>query len=138
VRVNLASHFASAHLVHLALVAWLTHIGAAQPLGTFVIFVIAVLWTNLLVLFSITSQQQALGLWGWWTLRVVGLNDIAKAFALDFLRHPQFGSLKCLAGYLPLADLSTLRPPFWMAAFARVRAPRLRSSSSMLFRADDN
>jgi hypothetical protein len=64
VRVNLASHFASAHLVHLALVAWLTRIGAAPPLGTFVIFGVAVLWTYL-VLFSITRLQQALGSWGW-------------------------------------------------------------------------
>src|ERR1700733_7803317 len=72
--------FASAHLVHLALVAWLTHIGAPPPLGTFVIFGVAVFWTYLLALFSITRLQQTLGSWGWWCLRVIGLNYIAYAF----------------------------------------------------------
>ena len=85
--------FASAHLVHLALVAWLTHIGHAPPRGTFVFFGVAVLWTYLLALFSIPRLQQALGSWGWWFLRVVGLNYIAYAFASDFLGYPQFGSI---------------------------------------------
>jgi hypothetical protein len=109
--------FASAHLVHLALVAWLTHIGAAPPLGTFVIFGIAVLWTYLLALFSITRLQQTLGSWGWWCLRVIGLNYIAYAFALDFLRYPQFGSFKYLVGYLPFAVLSVFGPLLRLAAF---------------------
>lgn len=98
--------FASAHLVHLALVAWLTHIGHAPPRGTFVFFGVAVLWTYLLALFSIGHLQQTLGSWGWWFLRVVGLNYIAYAFAIDFLRYPQFGSFKYLVGYLPFAVLS--------------------------------
>src|SRR6202021_2560392 len=74
--------FAAAQLVHLALVAWLTHIGATPPLGTFVIFGVAVLWTYFLALFSIGRLQQTLGSWAWWTLHVVGLNYIAYAFAL--------------------------------------------------------
>ena len=109
--------FASAHLVHLALVAWLTHIGAAPPLGTFVIFGVAVFWTYLLALFSITRLQQTLGFWGWWCLRVIGLNYIAYAFALDFLRYPQFGSFKYLVGYLPFAVLSVFGPLVRLAAF---------------------
>jgi hypothetical protein len=116
--------FASAHLVHLALVAWLTHIGAAPPLGTFVIFGVAVLWTYLLALFSIGRLQQTLGSWGWWTLRVVGLNYIAYAFALDFLRYPQFGSFKYLVGYLPFAVLSVFGPLLRLAAFVQRAASR--------------
>ena len=116
--------FASAHLVHLALVVWLTHIGAAPPLGTFVIFGVAVLWTYLLALFSIGRLQQTLGSWGWWTLRVVGLNYIAYAFALDFLRYPQFGSFKYLVGYLPFAVLSVFGPLLRLAAFVQRAASR--------------
>jgi hypothetical protein len=68
--------FASAHVVHIALVAWLIQIGAAPGRGTFVFFGVAVLWTYLLALFSIPRLQQALGSKGWWFLRLVGLNYI--------------------------------------------------------------
>jgi hypothetical protein len=109
--------FASAHLVHLALVAWLIHIGAAPPLGTFVVFGVAVVWTYLPVLFSIDRLQQTMGSWSWWALRVVGLNCIAYAFALDFLRYPQFGSFRYLLSYLPFAVLSVFGPLLRLAAF---------------------
>lgn len=66
--------FASAHLVHLGFVAWLSYIGAAPALGVFLFFGVAALWTNLVALFSIPRLQKALGSKGWWVLRVVGLN----------------------------------------------------------------
>jgi hypothetical protein len=109
--------FASAHLVHLALVAWLTYIGAAPPRGVFVFFGVAALWTYLLALFSIPRLQQSLGSKGWWFLRVVGLNFIAYAFAKDFLGYRQFGNIKYLAGYLPFAVLSVVGPLLCLAAF---------------------
>jgi hypothetical protein len=73
--------FASTHLVRLALVAWLTKIGAAPPLGTLVVFKVAVLWTYLLALFSIARLQQTLGPWGWWCLCMIGHNVIAYAIS---------------------------------------------------------
>jgi hypothetical protein len=111
--------FASAHLVHIALVAWLTHIGNAPRRGVFVFFGVAVLWTYLLALFSIPRLQRTLGSNSWWLLRVVGLNYIAYAFAKDFLEYPQFGSIKYLVGYLPFAVLSVVGPLFCLAAFLR-------------------
>jgi hypothetical protein len=111
--------FASVHLVHLALVAWLTKIGAAPPLGSFVFFGIAAVWVYLLALFSIPSLQQTLSFNSWWLLRVVGLNYIAYAFAVDFLKAPQNGSIKYLVGYLPFAVLSVLGPILRLAAFMR-------------------
>jgi hypothetical protein len=120
--------FASAHLVHLALVAWLTYIGHAPSRGVFVFFGVAVLWTYLLALFSIRHLQQALGSKGWWFFRVVALNYIAYAFASDFLRYPQLGSIKYLAGYAPFAILSVLGPFLCLAAFVR-RIPTLMRSS---------
>src|ERR1700733_3193926 len=104
--------FASAHLVHLGLVAWITYIGHAPARGVFLFFGIAVLWTYLLALFSIPRLQKALGSKGWWFLRVVGLNYIAYAFATDFLGYPQFGSFRYLVGYLPFAALSVVGPLF--------------------------
>jgi hypothetical protein len=121
--------FASAHLVHLALVAWLTYIGHVPPRGVFVFFGVAALWTYLLALFSIRRIQQALGSKGWWVLRVVGLNYIAYAFASDFLRYPQLGSIKYLFGYAPFAVLSVVGPLLCLAAFMR-RAARNFSRSS--------
>jgi hypothetical protein len=111
--------FASAHLIHIALVVWLIYIGAAPGRGTFVFFGVAVLWTYLLALFSIARLQQMLGSKGWWLLRVVGLNYIACAFAVDFLRKPQFDSIGHLAGYLPFAVLSVAGPLLRVAAFVQ-------------------
>jgi hypothetical protein len=121
--------FASAHLVHLALVAWLTYIGHVPPRGVFVFFGVAVLWTYLLALLSIRRLQQALGSNGWWLLRVVGLNYIAYAFASDFLRYPQLGSIKYLVGYVPFAVLSVVGPLLCLAAFGRRFAQNLLRSS---------
>lgn len=111
--------FASAHLVHLGLVAWLTYIGHAPARGVFLFFGLAVLWTYLLALFSIPRLHKALGSRGWWFLSVVGLNYIAYAFATDFLGYPQFGSFRYLAGYLPFAALSVVGPLLCLAAFVQ-------------------
>jgi hypothetical protein len=111
--------FASAHIVHLTLVAWLTYIGAAPGLGAFVFFGIAVIWTYLLALFSIGRLQHILGSKGWWLLRVIGLNYIAYAFAVDFLRVSPAGSFKYLIGYLPFSVLCIIGPMLYLAAATR-------------------
>jgi hypothetical protein len=111
--------FASAHLVHIGLVGWLSYIGAAPSFQTFIFFGIAVLWTYLLALFSVSRLQQALGSKGWWLLRTVGLNYIAYAFAVDFLRYPLLSSVNHLIGYLPFAILSVGGPMLCLAAFVQ-------------------
>jgi hypothetical protein len=88
-----------------------------------------VLWTYLLALFSIKRLQHTLGSKGWWFLRVVGLNYIAYAFAVDFLKGPQFGSIEHLVGYLPFSVLSVVGPLLCLAAFVQ-RAARLQKNSS--------
>jgi hypothetical protein len=113
--------FAAVQLVHIGLVGWLCIIGAAPALGTFVFFGIAVFWTGLLALFSFVPLGPA----GWWVLRVVGLNYIAYAFAVDFLRSPIFSDVKHLVGYLPFAILSVAGPMLRLAAYLR-RALHLR------------
>jgi hypothetical protein len=111
--------FASAHLVHIALVAWLTYIGAAPPLGTFVFFGIAVLWTYLLALFSVARLQRILGSNGWGLMRAMGLNYIAYAFAVDFVSASPVVSLKYFIGYLPFAVLSVVGPMLCLVAARR-------------------
>jgi hypothetical protein len=109
--------FASAHLVHLGLVAWLSYIGAAPPLNSFVFFGVAALLTYLLAAFSIERLRKKLGDFSWWSLSAIGLNYIAFAFAVDFLRYPLNSDIKHLAGYTPFAILSILAPLVRAAAF---------------------
>ena len=109
--------FAAAHLPHVGLVAWLSFIGAAPPRGTFVFFGIAVVFTYLLALFSLASARLALGPAGWWLLRTIGLNYIAFAFAVDFLRYRDFGTAKFWLGYLPFDVLAVAGPVLCGAAF---------------------
>ena len=121
--------FASAHLVHLGLVAWLCRIGAAPGASIFVFFGIAVIWTYLLALFSIGRLHQTLNPWVWWLFRTVGLNYIAYAFAADFLNRPLQGGARHVVAYLPFAVLAIAGPMLFFAALTqRVRRLRQRSS----------
>lgn len=121
--------FASALLVHLALVAWLCMIGATPDVSTFLIFGIAAAWACLLSLLSIGRLQQALGLRYWSLLRTIGMNYVAFAFALDFLKDPFHGGAKHLLEYLPFAVLAVGGPSLRLAAWARRFGRRWRESS---------
>ena len=93
--------FASAQLVHLGLVVWLCLIGAAPGVSTFILFGTAAVWVYVLALFSINPLHQALGPKYWRLLSIVGMNYIAYAFAVDFLKKPP--SRRCLASSKVLA-----------------------------------
>jgi hypothetical protein len=121
--------FASALLVHLGLVAWLCMIGAAPDVSTFFIFGIAAVWAYLLSLFSIGRLQQALGLTYWSLLRNIGMNYVAFAFAVDFLRDPFHGGAKHLVEYLPFAVLAVAGPSLRLAALAQRFGRRWKESS---------
>jgi hypothetical protein len=109
--------FASAHLVHIGLVGWLCWIGDAPHVGTFVFFGIALIFTYLLALFSIGSLQQALGPRWWWLLRTVGMNYIAYAFFIDFMKYPLQGGITHVVAYLPFAILAVVGPFLRLAAW---------------------
>jgi hypothetical protein len=114
--------FASAHVVHIGLVAWLCQIGAAPPFASFVFFGIAVLWTYALALLSIDRLHRFFGQKAWRLVSMIGLNYIAFAFAADFLRFPFRADAKYLLGYLPFIVLVIAAPVLRIAAFAqRVR-----------------
>jgi hypothetical protein len=93
--------FASAHLVHLALVAALCLIGAAPPIASFILFGIAAAWTYILAALSAGSLQRRLSPRLWRALRTVGMGYIMYAFAVDFLRVKPAFSVKWLVAYLP-------------------------------------
>src|SRR5262249_7641029 len=85
--------FAAAHLVHIGLVGWLCWIGAAPPVPLFIFFGIALIFTYLLALFSIGDLHRALGPRSWWLLRTIGMNYIAFAFFVDFMKSPLQGGV---------------------------------------------
>jgi hypothetical protein len=121
--------FVSVLLVHLGLVAWLCLIGAAPNVSTFIVFGIAAGWAYLLALFSIGRLHQALGPKYWWLLSNVGMNYVAYAFAVDFLRDPLHGGVKHLVEYLPFAVLAVAGPGLRIAAMAQRAGRRWRESS---------
>ncbi len=111
--------FASVEIVHLGLVAGLCLIGRAPSLATFVFFGIAVFWVACLVLMSIGPVRRACGPRCWWLVRVIGLNYIAYAFYVDFMRHPLGGGVKHVVEYLPFAALAIAGPGLRLAAYGR-------------------
>ena len=68
-------------------------------------FGFAALWTYGLALLSFDRPHRAVGhpLWRW--LNLIGLNFIALAFAVDFLKFPFHPDVKYLVGYLPFDGL---------------------------------
>ncbi len=117
-------------MVHLGLVVWLCWIGAAPPLATFVFFGFAALWLYVLAALSIDRLHRAVGhpVWRW--LNLIGLNFIALAFAVDFLKFPPGANAKYLLGYLPFVMLALAAPLLRLAARAWQAWQNRRNSAS--------
>ncbi len=124
--------FASVLTVHLGFVAWLSWIGSAPAVGTFVIFGVGAMWTYLLALFSIERLGRVAGAGGWWILRNVGMNYIAFAFALDFFRLQHQATLLHLLQYLPFAGLAVLGPALRLLAWLKLNLTRRPSAAEAI------
>jgi len=79
--------YASAQLVHVALIFWLFYL-AAGPGGAMLVFWAGILCTYLLALFSWPRLREALGPGAWRILRTVAIEYIAYVFAVDFILIP--------------------------------------------------
>jgi hypothetical protein len=118
--------FASAHLVHLGLVAWLYVILHHAPLsgGLLVFFMIGIFWTYLLAVLSFGGLARALGPMGWRLVRVLGMNYILIAFGYDFVLSVVHNGIahqgiKYLVEYVPFAAMSVAAPLLLIAAMVR-------------------
>ncbi len=132
----LASHardfglsFASAHLVHLALVAWMYATGSPQLPWTIVtLFIVGAFWVYLLVLLSFKTTAQRFGQRASHTLRWIGIEYINVAFFIDFNKEPFSGGWSRVAYYSPFLIL-TVAGPLLRAGAALRRLPRDRAKS---------
>jgi hypothetical protein len=62
---------------------------------------------------------RAIGGWGWWALRNIGMNYIIFVFALDFIKIQRPTSALNAMEYLPFAVLSVAGPALKLAAWGK-------------------
>jgi hypothetical protein len=119
--------YAAAQLVHLGLVIWLFQVSTNPPLTgrLFVFFVVGIVFTYLLALFSFGGIAKTLGSRGWRALRFVGVNYILLAFASDFVpaafHSPADYGVGRLVQYTPFAAMCIAAPLLVLAAAANRR-----------------
>ena len=110
--------FASAHLAHVGLVAWLLY-GAVTPLSNFAFFGIGVFWIYLLALLSIKRFSTMLNPKIWRLVRTIGVEYIALVFLVDFAKNPYEDGVLSLVAYLPFQVMAVAGPLLRLAALAK-------------------
>jgi len=112
--------FASAHLAHMGMVAWMLYVSDTPfPRSSLVFFSIAVFWIYLLALLSIDSLAAKLDPKLLRILRTVGVEYIALVFLVDFAKNPFQGGIINLLIYLPFLSLAIAGPLLRFAAAAK-------------------
>ena len=112
--------FASAHLVHLGVVAWVYYASPDPPArSTLIFFGIAAIWTYVLAILSIKRLSALLNPRVWRTVRTVGVEYISLAFLTDFAKNPFQGGVLAVANYLPFLALAIAGPLLRLAALVK-------------------
>ena len=120
--------FASAQLIHVALILWLFYL-AAGPGGDMLVFWAGILCTYLLALFSWPRLRDALGPRLWRILRTIAMEYIAYVFAVDFILIPlnEHGVGGYPHSYVPFAVMLVGGLSLRIAALARSQLMGWRS-----------
>jgi hypothetical protein len=109
--------FASAHLAHLGVVAWIYSTSVDPPERSLLIFFgIAVFWTYLLAILSWNRLSAKLNPRVWRAVRTLGVEYIAYAFWIDFAIHTLQGGVVNFFVYLPFVFLAVAGPALRLAA----------------------
>jgi hypothetical protein len=112
--------FASAHLVHLGVVAWVYYSSPDPPTrSTLAFFGTAAIWTYVLAILSIKRLSVRLNPRVWRTVRTLGVEYIGLAFLTDFAKHPFQGGVLDVANYLPFLALAIAGPILRLAALVK-------------------
>jgi len=125
---DLGLAFAAVEVVHLSLVARLCMIGDAPGRATFLLFGSAAIFTAIIALLSFDFARRRLHDPVIRGIRWVGMNLIAYAFAVDFLRAPLGGDAKHVLAYLPFVTLALAGPALNLLAWMKAIARRLRQA----------
>jgi hypothetical protein len=109
--------YASAHLAHIGMVAWLI-LASGTPFGLseVIIFGIGVFFTYLLALLSIKSLAARLDRKLLRALRTIGVEYIALVFLVGFAKNPFQGGFANMLYYLPFIALAVAGPLLRIAA----------------------
>jgi hypothetical protein len=109
--------YASAHFVHLGLVALLYYATAnPPPLGSLIFFGIGVFWTYLLAILSIGRFSALARQRAWRIVRRIGIEYISLVFLVDFAKNPLGHGVEGLIAYLPFQGLAIAGPLLRLAA----------------------
>jgi hypothetical protein len=116
--------FAAAHLVHIALVVWLSYSSPEPfPRVSLVIFSIGVFWVYLLAVFSLSSTLSArLGPRRWKSVRTIGVEYIAFAYAFEFGSRILDGNRANALHYFPLFAAAVAGPVLRIGASIKRRS----------------
>jgi hypothetical protein len=120
--------FAAVELVHLSLVARLCLIGETPSRSTFILFGTAAIFVYLIALISMNAIRRSINPNVSWAIRLIGMNFITYAFAVDFFRDPLSAGPKHVLAYLPFITLTLLGPALRLAAGAKYLDRILKSS----------
>lgn len=118
---DLGLAFASAHLTHAGLVAWLYYISPGPPVSTrsALFFGSALVVTYVLALFSFRRWVAMLPPRAWWALRTFGMDYIALAFVYDLHNNPFHHGFVHLMAYLPFFAIGVVALLVRTAAYAK-------------------
>jgi hypothetical protein len=117
---DLGLAFASAHLVHVGLVAVLLYRSATPfPRFQLVFFGIGVFWVYLLAVLSIKHVSMKLNPKIWRMVRSIGVEYISLAFLYDFAKGFFEGGILNLVTYLPFFGMAVAGPMLRLAAAAK-------------------
>jgi hypothetical protein len=109
--------FASAHLAHLGVIAWIYATSVDVPeQSTLIFFGIAVFWTYLLAILSWNHLAAKLNPRVWRIVRIAGVEYIAFAFSADFAIRTFAGGIVNFLIYLPFVTVSVAGPALRLAA----------------------
>jgi len=112
--------FASAHLAHLGVVAWVYYSSPDPPTrSTLIFFGIAAIWTYVLAILSVKRLSAGLNPRIWHAVRTLGVEYIGLAFLTDFAKHPFQGGFLYAANYLPFLALAIAGPILRLAALVK-------------------
>ena len=112
--------FASAHLVHLGLVARLYYVSPSPlPQSSLIYFGIAAIFTYALAILSVKRLSARLNPTVWRTVRTLGVEYIALVFLTDFAKNSFQGGVWEVAYYLPFLALAIAGPLLRLAALVK-------------------